>query len=220
LPVLSPSWFVLVVCIIVLPLLAVALFMRWIGRQTHLSFDEKTRAWGVLTALLGSLTVIVGGAMVVGKYADEQGRLRQAELQAQERESTQRARAVTSQQATRLQAEHDRLQRLYDATMTAATRLRALPAGDIAALTSSTVRGEYEDLYWARLIGLESPDVEGAMVRYRELLVKWESSGVKPTEELGPAVLRLSTVCHEHLTSLQRQIAVLEERAVVAVPRP
>lgn len=217
---LSPSWFVLVVCIIVVPLLAVALFMRWIGRQAQLSFDEKTRAWGVLTSLLGSLTVIVGGAMVVGKYADEQGRLRQAELRAQEREVTQRARAVTSQQATRLQAEHDRLQRLYDATMTAATRLRALPAGDIAALTSSTVRGDYEDLYWARLIGLESADVEAAMVQFRQLLVQWESSRVKPTEQLGPAVLRLSTACHAHLTSLQRRIAALEERGVVAEVQP
>jgi hypothetical protein len=218
--VLSPSWFVLVLCIVILPLVAVALFMRWIGRQAHLSFEEKTKAWGVLTALLGSLTVIVGGAMVVGKYADEQGRLRQAELQAQERDATQRARAVTSQQATRLQAEHDRLQRLYDATMTAATRLRALPAGDIAALTTSTVRGEYEDLYWARLIGLESPDVEAAMVKYRRLLVEWETSRTKPSEELGPAVLRLSIACHAHLTSLQRRIAVLEERSVVAVTQP
>ncbi|HTV01247.1 MAG TPA: hypothetical protein VMF13_11940, partial [Luteitalea sp.] len=124
------------------------------------------------------------------------------------------------QDATRLQAELDRLQRLYDATMAAANRLRALAPDDLPTLRGGQARLEYEDLYWVRLIGLESEAVENAMANFRKLLIAWEQDAEKPTARLNDALLELAKKCHEHLRSQQERIADLRRREIGSSPEP
>jgi hypothetical protein len=214
------SWAAILLIIALLPLFFVALFAWWIARQ-NLTFEQKAKAWEVFISLVSAITVLVGGALVINKYIDEQTELQYARLKQEQRLLDFRKAESLRQQAVPLQQRYDRMRKLYDEDKKLVTYLAGLDESQAARVKTSPEREQFEQMYWAQLIGVEGPDVEAAMVQLRGHFETWAASGRKPVgdspeTDVHQAALNLSHQCEnelkqmeEVLTRMNRQIAEL-----------
>jgi hypothetical protein len=195
--IMSMSWAFFLSAIAVVPLLATIGFCVWIRRRRELSFDDKTKAWQVFISLITAFTAVIGGVVVIGKYVDEQAR------------QAQRDRLHIQIQA--LSEKKDRKAQLYGNAERVANKLVKLDPQDFDSLNKGLDRAEFEQLYWGQLIGVESRDVESAMVHLRRALQRWSEEKIKPPE-LEQLVLSLSHACAKDLADIEKRVADLNDR--------
>jgi hypothetical protein len=192
-------WWSVLAVILALPLLTTAIFARWLRRRPDLDVEAGVKCWDVYIKLISAFTVIVSGAMLFGKYIDQQ--------QEQHEREGQLRRAEFLRQKLQFDTErHQRSRLLLDEAKTVAARL-ANAGPDPASLK------RFEELYFAALIGVEQPrgEVEAAMVRFRRRLHK---EGDAEGESLGQLALALSRACETELS--QSQEALLEQHKAIA----
>jgi len=206
------SWLAIVAIVIGIPAISIWRFANWMGKRSDLKFEEKAKAWEVFISLVSSITALVGGALLLGKYLDEQNSLQQ------QRHAQERA-AGLRQELSHLQPKFDAKRKLYGEATLAAIRLAQLDECAVDFVKKSPDREQFEELYWARLIGVEGPEVESAMVHLRKLFERWVSTGKKPETDVHQAVLDLSKICEKDLKKLEDEISAREaELSKLVVP--
>lgn len=201
---MSTSWAMSLAAIAVVPMLVTILFAIRLKRTEGLTFDDKTKAWQVFISLITAFTAVIGGVLVIGKYVDEQARNERDKIV-----QSQRDRLHTQIQA--LTEKRGQKDKLYRNAERVANALVALDAKDLASLTKSLERAEFEQLYWGTLIGVESRDVESAMVQLRRALQGWADAQNKPAD-LQQLVLALSEACANDLKDLDQSITALNDQ--------
>ncbi|HET8546692.1 MAG TPA: hypothetical protein VFL57_01740 [Bryobacteraceae bacterium] len=192
-------WWTVLIAILATPVVATAVFAHWLRRRPGLDVDAGVKCWDVFIKLISAFTVIVSGAMLFGKYIDQQQDLHEREAHLRQAEFLRQ----------KLQFETERHQRnrmLLDEAKTLAARL-ANVGTDAASLR------RFEELYFAALIGVEQPGgpVEAAMVRFRR---KLRNEAGAPAESLDQLALALSRACETELK--QSQDALLAQHKTIA----
>jgi len=194
----------LVVVILACPLISVAIFARWLKRQS-LDFDKSVKCWDVFVKLLSALTAVVGGAMVFGQYISEQSQLEQQRIDLQRKDFYQ----IVQQEKKELEERRSATNALYNEVKAIATRLaRSADTNDQAFKDDFA---KFDEMYWANLIGVEGPSVESAMVRFRQAIESWLNSQVKPSDMMELS-LELSSACSAEIKELDGQIDDLKIR--------
>ena len=152
-------WWMLLVGVLLLPVVAITLFSRWLRIRSGLAFDDKLKSWDVFIKLVSALTVIGSGAVFIGKYFDQRE-------QSAKQEANLRTAEFLRQKLTFDTELHQRRQKLFAEAKLVASRLATakVPA-------DSDIR-RFEELYLGDLIGIERHEgaVEKAMVRFRRKL--------------------------------------------------
>jgi hypothetical protein len=219
-------WYVILLIVALIPVVCVIGFARWIGRRTELKFDEKTKAWEVFVSMTSTMTALVGGVLLVGKYVDEQAVTeRNRREQAEQELNFRHAEALRLQLAV-LRERHDRKRKNYDEAKKVVQELADLDERSVDQIKiGQPKRKEFERLYWADLIGVEDQHVEAAMVRLRKQFEKWASTGKKPEggnyeTDVYQAALKLSEACEKDVQTLDDEIKTLNEQIVALVPIP
>jgi hypothetical protein len=185
-------WLIILLALLALPLISIAAFARWMSRQPNVNIESGAKCWDVFVKLISAFTVVVSGAMLFGKYIDQQGQL-------QSRQATQEHRELNLRKAEFL-----RQKLLFDTERHQKKRLLLEEAKTVAAQianTDSPVQESlkrFDELYFAALIGVEKLNgpVEEAMVRFRRQLKREAES---PSTTLPQLALELSTACETEL---------------------
>src|SRR4051812_39798140 len=192
-------WFCL--AILVLPLLASAAFAHWMRRRPALGGDVAVKYWEVFIKLMGAITVVVTGAFVFGKYIDQK-------VQAERADFLKHKGAYVERRIEMLRGDRAQAAKLFQSAAGAAAKL-ANPADPAERKLGSPVRAEFEQLYWASLIGVERPggEVETAMVRFREAVEA-------DTSNLHQNVLAIARACVAELAEKDTKIRDVEDQAI------
>src|SRR5260370_34363558 len=160
-PMVLWSWFIIVLVIALVPSMCIVGFARWIGRQKEIKFEEKVKAWQVFVSLTSAMTALVGGGLLTGKYVAEQTRLEGERLDQSKRELNFKKAESLRQEIAYWQQKQDQKRKLYDEVEKLATHLAELK--EVDQIKKSPERSQFEQMYWAQLIGVEGPEVEAAM---------------------------------------------------------
>jgi hypothetical protein len=213
-------WYVILLIVVLIPVVCIAGFARWIGRRTELKFEEKAKAWEVFVSMTSALTALVGGVLLIGKYIDEQAAQEATrQKQAKQELNFKHAEALRLQVAA-LQQKHDRKRKNYDEAKKVAQELAGLEASAVDQIKiGQPKRQQFEQLYWADLIGVEDKHVESAMVRLRKHFENWVATGKKPEggdykTDVYQAALKLSEACEKDVQALEETINALDEQIV------
>ena len=200
-------WWTVLLAILCLPLLAAAAFGWWLNRRSDLDVEKGVKCWDVFIKLVSALTVIVSGAMLFGKYIDQQQALQVQRNLQQERELNLRKAEFLRQKLQFDTERHQRKQRLFEEARTVAARLAN---GDSPDLDS---RRRFDELYLGALIGVERlhGPVETAMVRLRKKLLNERDA---PPQSLDQLALALSTACGSELK--ESEDLLLESHRTIA----
>ena len=185
-------WMTILLAILTLPVFSVVAFAWWLNRRSNLDIDKGLKCWEVFVKLIGAFTVVVSGAMLFGKYIDQQDRL-QANRIAQEQKELNLRKAEFLRQKLLFDTERRQRQRvLFDEAKTLAARIANIESPDHDSLK------RFDELYFAALIGVEKlhGPVETAMVRFRK---KLKGEADPPSESLPQLALDLSTACETEL---------------------
>jgi hypothetical protein len=189
---LKQYWWLLFAALIILPLIASALFARWIRRRGNLSVTDAAKCWDVFLKFLSAMTAICAGAFVFAKYVDQ-------------RIETDRNAQVLHEvdyQKQRLEREEQR-QKAREVLFGEAKLVAAKLATATDVSLASPVRQRFEELYWASLIGVEQKggDVSGAMVAFRNAM-----NGGGGGADLHQLSLQLSNACEIELKNGEAEI--------------
>lgn len=204
----SWSWYATLLPILLIPTAALFGFVKWIKRQPQLGFEQKAKAWEVFISLLSAITSLAGGLLLIGKYVDEQSSLERDRIAQTQRESKLREAEFGRQEVARIEETLARTKSLYEQVMTLAVQLSNLDESEVSQVKNGPERKQFEELYWAKLIGVESREVESAMVVLRRRFEEWVSTRKKDIA-IRQDVLALSTSCRDHT----RRIAeIIEEK--------
>ena len=65
-------WWVILVGIIIVPLICITAFSLWLRRRSDVDLEKGVKCWDVFVKLISALTIVVSGAMLFGKYIDQQ----------------------------------------------------------------------------------------------------------------------------------------------------
>lgn len=181
-------WWVVLVAILVVPLVSIAMFARWLRTTSGLSFDEKIKSWDVFVKLVSALTVVASGAVLIGKYVDQREQEGRQQAVREERESNLRTAEFLRQRLTFDTERHQRRRKLFDEAKVLAARL-----ANAKAPAAPDVR-RFDELYDADLVGVEQPggDVEKAMVRFRR---KLRGEPGAPNDDIDQLALQLAHAC-------------------------
>ena len=82
--------------ILALPVISVAAFAWWLKRGSNIDIEKGVKCWDVFVKLISTFTVVVSGAMLFGKYIDQQGQLQSQRAVQEQNELSGRAE-ITSQ---------------------------------------------------------------------------------------------------------------------------
>lgn len=200
-------WGLFFLLIVLLPCVAAGLFGRWLRRRADIKTEDSLKYWEVFVKVLGAMTVVVTGAFVFGKYIDQKA-------EAQRAESVKHEAAYLERRIDVAKKERAQKAELFKAATGAAVKLAN--AGDPKELAlASPTRAEFEQLYWASLIGVEEPGgpVERAMVQFRRE-VERRAGGTPGAETPHALVLTLAQACIAELGKSDAQIARMEEEAL------
>jgi hypothetical protein len=196
-------WVILFVIVLV-PLVSILSFSRWLKGQS-LDFDKSVKCWDVFVKLLSALTVVIGGAMVLGQYIAEQSHLEQQRIDLQRKDFYQ----IVQQDKKELEVRRTATSELYNEVKTIATRLAR--SDDSVAQEFKDDFEKFDEMYWANLIGVEGPKVESAMVRFRRAIELWVKTREKP-DNMMQLALALSSACSAELGDIDDQINDLKAR--------
>ncbi len=200
-------WWMVLVGILLLPVVGVVLFGAWLGRRPGIDLETGTRCWETFVKLVSAFTVIVSGAMLFGKYIDQQGALERSRQVEFARELALREAEFLEQKLSFDTSRHDRASALLREAKQVAARIASLDAPDPTLLT------RFDELYFADLIGAEQPGgaVERAMVRYRRKLHGLEGA---PPDSLYELSLQLSRAVELELRASESSL--LEQHRRIA----
>src|SRR5262245_8312881 len=65
-------WWHILFALLALPVVSAAAFQLWLSRQRDVNWDIAIRSWDTFIKFASAVTVAISGAMVFGKYMDEQ----------------------------------------------------------------------------------------------------------------------------------------------------
>lgn len=198
-------WWVVLGVVLLVPLLAVALFARWLRAQPT-SYDEKIKSWDVFVKLVSALTVITTGAILIGKYVDQREQADRLQAVRAGQEANLRTAEVLRQKLAFDTETQQRRRKLFDEVKVVAARIANSPQPKPADVT------RFDELYYADLIGLEGADVEGAMVRFRR---KFRKENEAPADPIGQLALQLAIACETELAASRDKL--LDQYNAIAV---
>lgn len=205
-------WWVVLVGVLVLPLLCVLGFGYWLRRRGDISLELGVKCWETFIKLISAFTVIVSGAMLFGKYIDQQGALQSGRQKEIAREQSLREAEFLRQKLNFDTEQHNRSRTLLTEAKNLAARLASMKMRDEKLVT------RFEELYYADLIGVEKlhGDVERAMVRYRKKLKKLPDA---PDGSLYDLSLELSKAVETELKE-SKQVILRQHRAIAELLSP
>jgi len=191
-------WLVILVAILTIPLFCVVAFGLWLKKRQDIDLEAGTKCWDVFIKLISALTIVASGAMLFGKYIDQQY------LQQQRDSNLKKAEFLRQ----KLQFDSDRHQRkraLFDEVKGLGARLANTDQPDKASVR------RFEEMYFGALIGVEElhGPVETAMVRFRNKLKRSPSA---PEDSLEQLSLQLSKACEEELKSSEDSLVKQHEQ--------
>ena len=159
-------WWSLLIGIIVLPLVSLVAFGLWLRGRPNLNLEVGTKCWDAFIKLISAFTIIVSGAMLFGKYIDQQEQLQATKIEQMDREFALREAEFLRQQLIFDTERHQRQRALLTEAKNLAARIASMENPEPSSLT------RFEELYFADLIGVEklSGEVEAAMVQFRRKL--------------------------------------------------
>ena len=184
-------WWTVLFAILTLPVICIAAFAWWMKRRPNLDIEKSVQCWDVFIKLISAFTVIVSGAMLFGKYIDQQDQLQQQRVVQEQKEFNLRKAEFLRQKLLFDTERHQRKRTLFDEAKTLAAHIANTNPPDTESLK------RFDELYFGALIGVEKlhGPVESAMVAFRRKLKE------KPAEDesLEQLALRLSTACENEL---------------------
>ena len=199
-------WWTLLLAVLLLPVVAIALFARWLRTMATLGFDDKIKAWDVFLKLVSAITVVASGAVLIGKYFDQREQVARQEALRGRQESNLRAAEFLRQKLTFDTEKHQRRRTLLNEAKVIGARIAnaKLPAAE-------DVR-RFDELYDADLIGVEQLNgpVEAAMVTFRRRL-RGDGDANEPFNMLA---LRLAHACETELKASEDEL--LEQHKAIA----
>ncbi len=185
-------WLTILVAILAIPLLCVVAFGFWLKRRPDMDVEKATKCWEVFIKLISALTVVASGAMLFGKYIDQQEAFEHARIEQQKQESNLKKAEFLRQKLQFDMERHQRKRILFDEVKVLAAGLANTDTPDKASIS------RFEEMYHGALIGVEKPSglVEAAMFRFRK---KFEKLHGAPEDDLEQLSLQLSAACEEEL---------------------
>ena len=186
------NWWAVLWAILTLPILCIAVFAWWINRHPNLDIEKGVKCWDVFIKLISAFTVIVSGAMLFGKYIDQQEQLQQQRVAQEQKVFTLRKAEFLRQKLLFDTERHQRTRTLFNEAKTLAAGIASADKPDPDSLK------RFDELYFAALIGVEKQQgpVEAAMIQFRR---KLKNEPGAPEESLERLALRLSTACETEL---------------------
>jgi hypothetical protein len=205
-------WWVLLLAVLLMPVIAVLLFMRWLRSQPAMVFDEKVRSWDVFVKLVSALTVVATGAILIGKYFDQREQASAREAVRSQQESSLRKAELLRQKLSFDTERYQRQQKLLTEAKRVAARLANSRPPAVADLT------RFEELYYADLVGVEKRggQVEKLMVMFRRGL-NGEDAG--SGQSLSGLALQLAAACETELADSERDL-LNQQEAILALVVP
>ena len=196
-------WYVIIILIILLPILAIIIFAIWMSKKSNIDDEVAVLYWEVFVKSLSAFTVIFGGAMLFGKYIDQQETLKNREFAFREATFLREKLIFETERYTRKK-------KILLETKSVAGRL-------VANQNDSEAGSKFEQLYSAELIGVEQQGgvVEQAMINFRK---KWKNSNTVD-DSLNTLSIRLSTAIEKELAFLQDAL-VLQHRKIADLVHP
>lgn len=196
-------WNLILLAILVIPLVGVAAFGLWLRKRADIDLEKGVKCWDVFIKLVSALTIVVSGAMVFGRYIDQQqmvesqkiGQQKAVEggkIEQQKRELDVKKAEFLRQKLQFDTERHQRRRALFEEAKTIAARLAN------ADNTDRVIMLRFDEMYHATLIGVEEPggEVEKAMVRFRNKLRRVSDA---PEDSLDQLSLQLSVACEREL---------------------
>ncbi len=205
-------WWMVLIGILVLPLVGTVVFGFWLKQRSDVTLESGALCWGTFVKLISAFTLIVSGAMLFGKYIDQQEAIQADRLYEVNRELALKEADFLRQKLNYDIERHNRAQALLGEARRLAARLASADSLDDDSVT------RFEELYYAELIGVEERqgEVERAMVRFRKKLKNLRGA---PAEDLYKLSLDLSrAVEFELLNSENKLILQHEEIKILLSP--
>jgi hypothetical protein len=202
-------WWVVLTVILILPLFAIAAFARWLSRKPNIGLEEAVKCWDVFVKLISALTIIVSGAILIGKYVDQREQTERQSRAQEQKESNLRSAEFLRQKLAFDTELHQRRRKLFDEVKLLAARL-----SNGGKRTEADVR-RFSELYYADLIGIEQlrGPVESAMVTFR---MKLQQEHGAPEDSLDQLALKLARACETEMSaSLEKLLA--QHQAIAAL---
>lgn len=196
-------WWTILTCILILPIIGIIAFGGWLHWRKDIDLENSTRCWDTFVKLISAITVIVSGAMLLGKYIDQQSQLEVAKVQQANREIALRQVEYYRQILIFDEEQHNRRQKLLTEAKVVAARIASMIASESEPDQASLTR--FEELYHADLIGIEKEggDVELAMFRFRE---KLNGTAEAPRKTFTGIALELSTAVQTEIEESKNKI--------------
>lgn len=200
-------WWAVLAVVLTLPLVCVAAFAAWLRRRPELAVDDAVKSWDVFIKLISALTVIVSGAILIGKYVDQQEQSDRQRMEQQRKENNLRSAEFLRQTLAFDTERHQRKRTLFNEAKVVAARL----ANDASPSPADLRR--FSELYDAELIGVErfQGQVEAAMVRFRARLRREPEA---PPDDLEQLALQLAHACETELK--ESEDALLAQHKTIA----
>lgn len=198
-------WAWVLASIVIVPSMCVAAFALWMARVSTATGEVAAKYWDVFVKLISAFTVIFSGAMLFGKYIDQQKAVAAAE-------ETRAVRAVALRKADFLiqklafeTKKHDLKTALLSEAKQVASRLanQTIPDPEMVL--------RFDELYLSDLIGIEvkGGDVERAMIAFNKRL-----KGETEKQSLRNLSLSLSRAVTNELQASEN--AILEQHREIS----
>src|SRR5215203_5485494 len=179
-------WWMIMSVILGVPLISIAVFSWWLRRRPDIDVEKGVKCWDVFVKLVSALTIVASGAMIFGKYIDQQ-RLFEVDKSEQQRRELDFKKAEFVRQKLQFDTDrHKRKETLFDEVKIIAAKLANSDTPD----KETIIR--FEEMYHGSLIGVEKAGgpVESAMVQFRRKLKGLPGA---PDEGLDQLSLQLSS---------------------------
>ncbi len=203
-------WAVILGSIILVPCLCVAIFAFWIKTYSSATGEVAAKYWDVFVKLISAFTVIFSGAMLFGKYIDQQQSIEAAKQGQILREIALQEAEYLKQKLAFDTRKHDQRNVLLSEAKQVASRLASQRSTDPA------LELRFEELYYADLIGIEQKGgpVEQAMIGFRK-----ELKGAGDEQELKQLSLELSRAVTTELKSSEDALLAQHKQITALVTR-
>ena len=199
-------WWAVLIGILTLPLVSVVAFGLWL-RKRNLDLEVSVKCWDAFIKLISAFTIIVSGAMLFGKYIDQQEQMQNINEEQMDREFSLREAEFLRQKLLFDTERHERQRALLSEAKNLAARIASMKIPDQASRT------RFEELYYADLIGVEKlgGEVEKKMIRFRE---KLEGLSKAPEKDLIDLSLDLSRAVETELKESQDEL--LKQHGIIS----
>jgi hypothetical protein len=169
--------------------------------------EEGVKCWDVFVKLISALTVIVSGAILIGKYVDQREQAERQRAAQEQKDRNLRSAEFLRQKLSFDTERHQRKRILFNEAKVLAARLsnaRSPAEADVKRFT---------ELYDAELVGVEQFEgaVEAAMVNFRRKLRREPGA---PAESLEQLALRLAHACETEMRASED--GLLEQHKTIA----